>query len=133
MSNGMKGDESARPAQSLSPDLSHHIKGCYCLIKLVIDDGLGDPGKLNATTQGTRLTRPTVPKTIVDQESIKRYIDLVSPGSYQSASRVRLLSKMKLALTGDTDRLRGTGQAYHETHSRLRKYQLSCDLFAKPW
>ncbi|PVF98358.1 hypothetical protein CPB86DRAFT_758529 [Serendipita vermifera] len=72
MSNETGGQESAKTTRNLSPDLSHHIKGCYRLIKLVIDDGLGDP----------------VPKTIIDQESFKRYIDLVSPGSYRSSARI---------------------------------------------
>ncbi|CAG8580452.1 9136_t:CDS:10, partial [Acaulospora colombiana] len=99
MSNGTRGREPAKPAQSLSLDLSHHIKGCYRLIKLVVDDGLGDSGEPESKVpERNVLTCLAVQKTIVDQESIRRYIDVVSPGSYRSTSRIDFNGLDKLTM-----------------------------------
>jgi len=71
-------------------DLMHSIKGMYRILDLISETGSGGLGKPHTSglTYNPPSLRTTVEKVIIDQESLKRFVNDVSPGAYVSLTRI---------------------------------------------
>ena len=70
-------------------DLMYSVKGMYRILDLISETGSGGLGATQTPTLAFYPThRTTVEKVIIDQESLKRFINEVSPGAYVSLTKI---------------------------------------------
>ena len=85
-------ERSRAQARNLSPHLedpSCPVKGMYCLLELITEQGSNGLG--NLLFQGYRLSRThriLVDKVVIAQQSLQAFIDALSPGAYSFITKV---------------------------------------------
>src|ERR1700729_2567681 len=69
-------------------DLSKSVKGMYRILDLISEQGSGGLGEIHSGFILSELISPLVDKIIIAQDSLREFINILSPGAYASLTKV---------------------------------------------